>query len=59
MSGDPSRAETQAIHEQRLLVFGYPRAMMLTHTHGLHGASSAAEIGAWILHGLLLTALLL
>ena len=55
VSSYASRTKSQAFRGQHLLVFGDPRTMMLTYTHGLHGASTTAEIGAWILHRLLLT----
>lgn len=55
ISSDPSRTKSQGFCGQHLLVFGDLRTMMLTYTHGLHGASTAAEVRAWILRRLLLT----
>lgn len=55
VSSYPSRTKSQAFCGQHLLVFGDPRTMMLTYTHGLHNASTAADIKARILCRLLLT----
>lgn len=57
VSSDPSRTKSQAFCGQHLPVLGDPRTMTLSYAHALHGASTAAQTGAWILHGLLLTCL--
>lgn len=44
VSSDPSRTKSQALRGQHLLDLGGPRTAILSYTHGLHGASTTAEI---------------